>query len=107
MSFTTYTGSSDEDFATSVSKTEYVVVDFFATWCRPCKRLSEELEKSLDGNSKVTVLKVDVDNYEDLSTSHSVEGLPTLCLYKNGAKTDFKTMGLQKDTISNLLKQLV
>lgn len=62
-----------------------VLVDFFATWCGPCKMLSPVLEKTageLEG--KVKIVKVDVDQDGELAMQFSVMSVPTMIIFKNG-----------------------
>lgn len=66
-------------------KEDAVLVDFFATWCGPCKMLSPVLEsaaKTLEG--KVKIVKVDVDQSPDLAQRFKVMAVPTMILFKNG-----------------------
>ena len=66
-------------------KEEAVLVDFFATWCGPCKMLSPVLEsaaKTLEG--KVKIVKVDVDQSPELAQKFGVMAVPTMILFKNG-----------------------
>lgn len=66
-------------------KEDTVLVDFFATWCGPCKMLSPVLEsaaKTLEG--KVKIVKVDVDQSPNLAQRFKVMAVPTMILFKNG-----------------------
>ncbi|MBQ2931702.1 MAG: thioredoxin [Clostridia bacterium] len=65
-----------------------VIVDFWASWCGPCKMLVpviEELAKDLEG--KVKVGKVNVDEQNELAAKYQIMSIPTVLLFKNGAVT--------------------
>lgn len=62
-----------------------VLVDFFATWCGPCKMLHPVLEsvsEKLDG--KVVVAQVDIDEHQDIAAAFRVQSVPTLVFFKEG-----------------------
>ncbi len=61
-----------------------VVVDFFATWCGPCKMLAPEFDELANEMTDVTFVTVDIDKYRDLAISNKVVSVPTLVLYKDG-----------------------
>lgn len=66
-------------------KEDAVLVDFFATWCGPCKMLSPVLEsaaQTLEG--RVKIVKVDVDQSPELAQKFGVMAVPTMILFKNG-----------------------
>lgn len=68
-------------------------IDFFATWCGPCKMLSPIVEKLSDEYAgKVTFLKVDVDKVPDVAAQYGIMSIPTLVMTKDG-KTVGTTMG--------------
>ena len=62
-----------------------MIVDFFATWCGPCKMLSPVLERVHEkyGDS-LKILKVDIDKHEELAREYEVMSVPTLFFYLNG-----------------------
>lgn len=66
-----------------------VLVDFFATWCGPCKMLSPVLEGVAEKmKDKVTIVKVDVDRSPDLAAKFGVMSVPTMIMFKNGRQVD-------------------
>lgn len=62
---------------------DFVVVDFWATWCGPCRMLAPNLEK-LANNDNVKVGKVDVDEVSELAEAFSISSIPTLLIFKSG-----------------------
>lgn len=64
-----------------------VLIDFYATWCGPCKRLKPELEKFNESNDTVSVATVDVDKFRDKLDKYNVMSVPTLILFKNAKET--------------------
>ncbi|MDQ3110732.1 MAG: thioredoxin domain-containing protein [Bacteroidota bacterium] len=89
-----------------VNSQEIVLVDFAATWCGPCKRLSpllDELEKEMAGQFKL--VKLDTDRDARLADSMKITALPTLYLYKNG-KVQWRNEGLvEKEVVSEQIKK--
>lgn len=66
-----------------------VVVDFFATWCGPCKVIAPKLEEfSNTYAEKIVVLKVDVDECEDLAVRYNISSMPTFIFIKKGEQID-------------------
>jgi thioredoxin 1 len=72
-------------FSDIIRSDKPVLVDFFATWCGPCKMMTPILHdvKAALGD-KVTILKIDVDKNPEVSGQFQVQGVPTLIIFKNG-----------------------
>lgn len=80
-----------------------VVVDFYAEWCGPCKRMEPVLEKvSQEHSGKVKVVKLNSDENQLVASKYNVRGLPTLILFRGGQEVDRK-MGLQSEQELNKL----
>ncbi len=76
----------EENFEEVVMKNDkLVILDFFATWCMPCKMLSPVFEKvSEKYDGKVTFCKIDIDNNSNLTEKYEIVSVPTLVFVKNG-----------------------
>lgn len=61
-----------------------VLVDFFATWCGPCRQMSPILEQVSEERSDVKIVKVDVDENQNLAAEYGVMSIPTLIYFKGG-----------------------
>ncbi len=79
------TGMSMDEFTKITSAANYVLVDFNATWCKPCKQLAPILEKIADERKdKLTLVKIDVDENRSLSDLKKIDAIPYIELYKDG-----------------------
>lgn len=73
----------NEDFVEEV-RDDLVLVDFYATWCGPCKMMHPVLEELIKENNNVKIIKINVDNHDELARQYGVMSIPTLVLFKNG-----------------------
>lgn len=73
-----------EELIKEIEENEEVLVDFFATWCPPCKALAPILEEFANENTNVKVLKVNVDENQELAIEYGVTLVPTLIFIENG-----------------------
>tara|TARA_Y100000022_G_scaffold66375_1_gene57029 strand:+ start:379 stop:702 length:324 start_codon:yes stop_codon:yes gene_type:complete len=77
-----------------------VLVDFWAEWCGPCKSLGPILEEiSKDLRDKLQVVKVNLDENQDLAMKYSIRSIPTLLLFKEGELVDTKVGLLPKSEL--------
>ncbi|KAK9712158.1 thioredoxin trx1 [Basidiobolus ranarum] len=76
------------EFEELLNSGKYVVVDFFATWCGPCKLVGPKFEKLSSSFPDAIFVKVDVDELPDLAASASVRSMPTFHIYKDGQKVN-------------------
>ena len=73
-----------------------VVVDFFATWCGPCKMLGPVFEELSTEINDIKFVKVDIDEHEDLCRKYKVMSVPTLIFFKDGKKVK-EVVGFQTE----------
>ena len=74
-----------ETFNDVINSGQLVLVDFFATWCQPCKMMHPILEqlKAAVGD-KLRIIKVDVDKHNEIAAQYRIQSVPTLMLFRNG-----------------------
>ncbi len=96
----------DASSFTAETQKGLVMVDFWATWCPPCRQMAPILDEvAKDVAGKVTLAKVDVDKNRELASQYNIQGIPTLILFKDG-KEVARYVGLQsKDYLLQQLNQ--
>lgn len=74
-----------ETFYDVVAGNQLVLVDFFATWCQPCKMMHPILKQVKDvlGN-RIRIIKIDVDTHSALASKYQIQSVPTLMLFRKG-----------------------
>ena len=80
-------GMTKEEFSALLNTDKTVLVDFYAEWCGPCKKMKPSLDKISKEDKTVHVIRIDVDKNRFLATEMGIEALPTLHIYKNGKLT--------------------
>jgi thioredoxin 1 len=100
---------SDANFQTEVidaSKTQPVMVDFWAEWCRPCHMLAPTVEEIAKENAgKLKVLKMNVDENMNFPGKFNIRGIPTLLVFKGGQLADQIVGAVPKDQIVKILQR--
>lgn len=74
-----------EKFSDVINSGQLVLVDFFATWCQPCKMMHPVLEQvKASVGDKLRIIKIDVDKNHAVASQFSIQSVPTLMLFRNG-----------------------
>ena len=93
----------EEEKLEDVVKSGVVIVDFFATWCGPCKMLSPVLDSLADG---LDIVKVDVDKHDDLARKYGVMSVPTLIFFKDGVEVSKHIAFIPEEKIREIVAKM-
>lgn len=93
----------EQDFFELINN-KLVLVDFYATWCGPCRMISPLIDEIAEENTNLTVVKVDVDKYPNIATKYGIMSIPTLKVFKKGEEGKTSIGYIEKDAIKDLLK---
>ncbi|PVW15881.1 thioredoxin [Marixanthomonas spongiae] len=94
------------NFHSIINSETPVLIDFYATWCGPCKSLAPILKQVKDEmGDAVKIVKIDVDKNQPLAAQYQVRGVPTMLLFKNGEQLWRQSGVLQKNDLINIIKQ--
>ncbi len=106
---TTIKNCNENEFEDQVLKSTLpVIVDFWAEWCGPCKMLTPILEELSDElKDEVNIIKVNLDENQELAMKYSIRSIPTLLLFKEGDLLDTKIGLLPKKDIMEWLRSKV
>ena len=98
--------TNDDNFEKDIAESKVsVLVDFWAEWCGPCKQIGPILEEiAIEHESKIKVLKINIDENSQIPQKYGVKGIPTLMLFKKGKLIDTKVGSLPKSSLETWLQ---
>ncbi len=89
----------ENDFEKEISK-EFILVDFYADWCGPCKMMGKVLEEM----DNIDILKVNVDSYPNIAREFKVMSIPTLIIFANGKEVKKNIGMMSKSDLESFIK---
>ena len=97
-----------ETFNNVIQSDQLTLVDFYATWCQPCKMMHPVLEQLKEelGDS-IRIIKVDVDKYGDTAAQHHIQSVPTLMLFRNGEALWRPSGAMPKSQLKQIVGQFL
>lgn len=97
-----------ETFNDVISGNQLVLVDFFATWCQPCKMMHPILEQVKgELGDQVRIIKIDVDKNNALSAQYRIQSVPTLMLFRNGTSIWRASGALSKADLLTVIRSFM
>lgn len=94
----------NSSFEKIIKSEKPVLIDFFATWCGPCKVLGPILKEVKDNlGDRISIIKIDVDKNQQVASQYQVRGVPTMILFQNGKQLWRESGVLDKSAIIKII----
>ena len=94
----------DENFNAAINSTPVILVDFWATWCGPCKMMNPIIEElATDPTCRAVIAKVDADEAPEAMTKYNVKSVPTFILFKYGEEVSRVSGAQSKSYLLNFI----
>lgn len=95
-----------EKFNDIINREQLTLVDFFATWCGPCKQMHPALEQlKQDLGDSIRIVKLDVDKNEQLANDYRIQSVPTLMLFRSGQVVWRQSGALRLNDLKSVINQ--
>lgn len=95
-----------DEYDKILKENDLVAVDYFATWCGPCKMISPKFEQMEKDYTNVVFIKVDVDKNSEVAEQESVSAMPTFKFFKKGTKKS-EVVGASEKKLKEALEKLI
>ncbi|TAG93166.1 MAG: thioredoxin [Bacteroidetes bacterium] len=99
-------GMTEKDFEQILSKKDFVLIDFTAAWCAPCKKLKPILEKISVENKNINIVPIDYDENTEIVQKYKIEAIPMLMIFQKGKKVWENQGFLSEEKIKEAIKKL-
>lgn len=99
------TNVSDDIFSALIASNKLVVVDFFATWCGPCRALSPYIDELAINHQNILFAKANIDETPTMASELNVKSLPCVIIFENGKETN-RIVGFNKPKLQAIIETL-
>ena len=96
---------SDNDFNTIITSNKFVIVDFFATWCGPCRALSPYIDELATNHHHILFAKANIEETPVIANELDVKSLPCIIIFENG-KEIHRVVGFNKPKLQAIIENL-
>ncbi len=96
---------SNESFESTVTGDGIVLVDFWASWCGPCRSFAPVFESAAEDNPDITFGKVDTEAQQDLAGALQIQSIPTLMMFRDGVLLFSQPGALPRTALDDLIRQ--
>lgn len=97
--------TSDDLKTTLLKENGLVVVDFWATWCGPCRMMGPVYDKVAEKNDNAEFLKLEIDKNEDVGATYAIRSIPTFLFFKDGKEVDRLTGMQTVEKFNDIIKK--
>jgi thioredoxin 1 len=95
----------EKNFQSIITEKEKLVIDFWAPWCSPCKKLSPIIEELSNEIGEVSFAKVNVEAHPEIASKYQIFAVPTILFFKNGNMVDRVVGAQSKDALLKKIKE--
>jgi thioredoxin 1 len=97
----------ETDFNEQLKSNKLVLVDFYGTWCAPCKMINPIIKEIAETYDNLNICKIDVDENTEIAAKYGVRSIPTLLIFKDGEIVKRQNGALPKSKIVDLFKDYI